>query len=127
MNLMKRAAQIRRKNKRLTVQQSVKKAAAEARAKKKGKRVGSTLLVNKGESTRKKPTRVYQVNRTKKGLFKSTTRISGIGSAMSALRGALAEKIGELEVRRFKATTMRDKKKIGKEIAALKAKYRKLK
>lgn len=40
--------------------------------------VGSTLLINKGENPRAKPTRVIQVDRTKKGAFKKFKRISGV-------------------------------------------------
>jgi hypothetical protein len=41
-------------------------------------RVGSTLLINKGENPRKKPTRIIQVDRTKKGTFKKFKTISGV-------------------------------------------------
>ena len=40
--------------------------------------LGSTLLINKGENPRKKPTRVIQVDRTKKGTFKKFKTISGV-------------------------------------------------
>ena len=42
--------------------------------------VGSTLLISKGENPRKKPTRVIQVDRTKKGTFKKFRTVSGIGA-----------------------------------------------
>ena len=42
--------------------------------------VGSTLLINKGENPRKKPTRIIQVDRTKKGTFKKFRSVSGIGA-----------------------------------------------
>lgn len=41
-------------------------------------KLGSTLLINKGENPRKKPTRVIQVDRTKKGAFKKFKTISGV-------------------------------------------------
>lgn len=41
-------------------------------------RIGSTLLIEKGENPRKKPTRVVQVNRTKKGTFKKFKSVSGV-------------------------------------------------
>jgi len=44
------------------------------------KKIGSTLLIEKGENPRKKPTRVLQVNRTKKGTFKKFKSVSGVGS-----------------------------------------------
>lgn len=40
--------------------------------------IGSTLLIEKGENPRKKPTRVIQVDRTKKGLFKKFSKVSGV-------------------------------------------------
>lgn len=113
MNLMKRAAQIRRKNKRLTVQQSVKKAAAEMR---------------KGKRTTKRATKsVKRVKSVSRGTKRKVSGVAGVGQAMSVLRGVLEQKIGDLEVRKFKATTLRDKRKYAKEIAELKAKHRKLK
>lgn len=44
------------------------------------KKVGSTLLIEKGESTRKKPTRIVQINRTKTGTFKKFRSVSGVGA-----------------------------------------------
>jgi hypothetical protein len=46
----------------------------------KRQKIGSTLLIEKGENPRKKPTRVIQVDRTKKGLFKKFRKVSGIGA-----------------------------------------------
>ena len=46
----------------------------------KREKIGSTLLIEKGENPRKKPTRVVQVNRTKKGTFKKFRSVSGIGA-----------------------------------------------
>jgi hypothetical protein len=40
--------------------------------------IGSTLLIEKGENPRKRPTRVIQINRTKKGLFKKFSKVSGV-------------------------------------------------
>jgi hypothetical protein len=42
------------------------------------KKVGSTLLINKGENPRKKAKRIIRVDRTKKGTFKKFTTISGM-------------------------------------------------
>lgn len=46
----------------------------------KRQKIGSTLLINKGENPRAKPTRVIQVDRTKKGTFKKFRSVSGIGA-----------------------------------------------
>lgn len=59
----------------------LKKGSPEAKkymAKIRAKKVGSTLLIEKGESTRKKPTKIVEVQRTKKGLFKKFKSISGV-------------------------------------------------
>lgn len=138
MNLMKRAAQIRRASgNRIAMPNAVKKAAAELRAKKRKKpakkrKVGSTLLINKGESARKKPTRVYQVNRTKSGRYKGTKRVAGVGrvnsvsKATSVAKRLLVDDIAVLEARKFTARLKRDKNKIQKKISEKKALYRKL-
>ena len=42
-------------------------------------KIGSTLLIEKGENPRKKPSRVVQIDRTKKGTFKKFRSVSGIG------------------------------------------------
>lgn len=40
--------------------------------------IGSTLLIEKGENPRKKPARVVQIDRTKKGKFKKFSKVSGV-------------------------------------------------
>lgn len=122
---MKRAAQLRRKNKRLTVQQSVKLAAKETRTK---KRVGATLLIEKGETTKTKPRRVYQVKRTKTGTYKGVQQIAGVSlsSAVGSVKSVLERDIANLELKKFKAKKKVDQRRISKIISEKKRLYKKL-
>lgn len=73
-----RAKQIRKKQPGKKWTACIKQAAREIKA---GKKVGATLLIEKGESRRTKPKKVIQVARTKKGIFKKGSRIiAGMGS-----------------------------------------------
>ena len=130
MNLMKRAAQLRRKSgNRMTVQQSVKKAAAEARSKKRGrKKVGATLMIEKRETKRTKPKRVFRVKRSSGGQYAGSARVAGmsVSSLKSRAKHILLEEIGELEAKKFSARLKRDKSKIAKRISEKKAEYRKM-
>ena len=121
---MKRAAQLRRKNKRLTVQQSVKLAAKETRTK---KRVGATLLIEKGETKKTKP-RLYQVKRTKTGTYKGVQRIAGVSlsSAVGSVKSVLERDIANLELKKFKAKKKIDQRRISKIISEKKRLYKKL-
>ena len=113
MNIMKRAAQIRRGNKRLTVQQSVKKAAQELRTKKKSAKKRVTV---EKKTRNAKPKRVNRVSGNSGGI---PDRVNGV-------KNAIIEKIGILEGKKYKATRLSDKKKIGREITKLKSMYKKL-
>lgn len=115
---MKRAAQIRRKDKKLTVQQSVKKAAAENRAKKK--------TAPRKKTARKKVARKSVVRKSAPRKSASRKKVASIPAAVSGVKAAIVEKIAVLEVRKFKATGVRDKRKIAKEISKHKSMYRKL-
>lgn len=134
MNLFKRAAQLRRKNKKLTVPASVKKAAAELRKTKKARRVGSTKFIERGENKNSKPSRVYQVKRTKAGLYAGAKRVSGmpviagltVSQTLAQTRRVVLAEIGALEAKKYAAKTKRDKAKIAKLIAAKKSIYRKI-
>lgn len=87
------------------------------------RKVGATLLLEKGESRKTKPARVVQVQRTKKGAFK---KFATIGSATAEVKNILEEKIKNLYIRTLKAKTKREKTKIGKELAELKRKLKKI-
>lgn len=73
-----RAKQIRKQHPGKKWQACIKQASREIKA---SKKVGATLLIEKGETRRTKPKRVIQVARTKKGVFKKGSRvIAGLGS-----------------------------------------------
>ena len=117
---MKRAAQIRRKNKKLTVQQSVKKAAAENRAKKRGtKKVGAVKYIEKRETKRTPAKKVYRVKRSSGGGFKGVTRVGAVSVSMLQAKGRemIGSELGRLQVQQMAATTKTKKRQIGKKIA----------
>lgn len=137
MNLFKQAAALRRKNKRLTVPQSVKLAARQNRAKKsvrkKGK-VGAVKFIEKGKTRKTKAAKVYRVDRSNKGQFRGAKRIAGIysdvrkpvKSVLAEARRAVLDEIGKLEAKKFATKLKRDKAKILKMIVEKRKIYRKL-
>lgn len=129
-NLFQEAAKLRRKNKKLTVPQSVKLAAKNARAKKKSsrKKVGAIKIVERGESKSARPSRTYQVNRTRKGTFKGYTRIGAVDipAAKDGIKNKLAHDLGLAEYGLMRSTKKTDQKKWRKKIAELKSKLRNL-
>lgn len=135
MNLFKRAAQLRRANKKLTVQQSVKKAGAELRAKKRDrkKKVGATKFIERGEKRDAAATRIYKVKRDS-GRYAGVKKIAGfpviagvsVSQALAQTRRVLLAEIGALEAKKFGAKLKRDKAKISRDIAAKKSLYKKL-
>lgn len=137
MNLFKKAAALRRKNKRLTVPQSVKLAAKQARSAKRNpakRGVGATKFIERGERKGAPAKRVYQVRRSAKGLYKGVKRVSGmpvvagisITAQLAQTRRVLLAEIGALEAKKFAAKKVTEKRKIGKSIAAKKSLYKKL-
>ena len=113
-----------------------KTALKEAGRKFRGKKVGATLLVERGESAKTKPKRVVVVKRKRsapgKGRFVSgVVRPAGYSSntvpgMISGVKKALTAQIGDLEAKKFAATRKVDKNKIAKRIAELKRQYRKM-
>lgn len=111
----------------------------EAGKKFRGKRVGATLLLEKGETRRTKPSRVLVVKRKrtapKKGTFRGyavgAIRPPGFGgntlkATIAGVRKGLAEQLGRLEARKFLAARKSDKNRIQKEIATLKRQIKKM-
>lgn len=84
------------------------KAAKDYMAKLRSKKVGSTLLISKGENPRKKPTKIVQVDRTKKGTFKKFRTISGVE--------------GKADVKRLKQIALKSKSPLEKKVANIIAK-----
>lgn len=79
--ISKEAKAIRKKQPLLSWSECIKIASALYKAKHKTttikKKVGAVKYVEKGEPKSAKAKKVYQVNRTKKGTYKSVTRIAG--------------------------------------------------
>lgn len=115
MNLFKKAAQLRRKNKRLTVPQSVKLAAKQAKKKTGVKRI-------------KKAARKKTVRKTVRRTVGAMPVVAGlsVASQLAAAKRGLLDQIGNLEAKKFSTKKLTDKRKIAKTIAEKKALYRKL-
>lgn len=104
-----RAKQIARTGK--TWQQSIKQAGKEYRA---GK-IGATLLIEKGETRRTKPSRVVQVSRTKAGTFKGANSMSGIEKSKAKLERIYVVNYdlgNDFNTAFFNATSIKEAKKI---------------
>ena len=138
-----RAKQIRKKNPKIQWQTAIKKASLELKGTViKPKKVGATLLLNKGETKRTKPKRVYRVNRKKDGTYTGTTKISGmqsigrvrtttrkkttVASTIKKAKKMLLDEIGLLEAKKFATPLKRDKKKVAKKLAEKKSQFRRL-
>jgi len=95
---------------------------------KKRKKVSAIKLVERNESRSTPAKKVYRVTRTKKGTYKGITQIGSIGSGQlkSELKKRITDKIDSLVLRKFHATTKRDKRKIQKLISDQKMQLRKL-
>lgn len=85
------------------------------------RKVGATLLIEKGESKKSRPKKVVQIKRNAAGQIKSMSTIAGVKSAGKII---LEEKIKNLYLRSLKASNKREKTKI---LKALNAEKRKLK
>lgn len=131
MNLFKRAAQLRRKNKRLTVPASVKLAAKELRT---GKKIGAYKVIERGENKNAKVTKTIMQKRSAGGQFRGYKKVSGmpiiagatVGQAMGAVKKVLLHELGQLEAKKFAEKTKRGKAKIAKIIAEKKRLYKKM-
>lgn len=113
-----------------TYRGAMKQAAAEYRAEKKKKKT----KVGYAPYTRKKMKEVTKVARKKKAARPSLTnkravssvKIGSVSSIESHLKRRIAEQIGWYEATKMSAKTAKSKREVGKKIAALKTKYRKL-
>ena len=76
------ATRIRKDQPGLSWTDAIKRAARQLKS---AKKVGATLLLEKGESRRTKPKRVIQVSRKKDGTYKGSKQISGTRKYMGSL------------------------------------------
>lgn len=115
--ISRRAKKIRRPGEKWLT--AIRRASAQL----KDNKISSTLFIEKGESVRKKPTKVYQRKRTSKGLFKGTMSLSGLGAATltAELKQRIRAEIDRLVLQKYHATRKTDKRKIQKRITEAKA------
>jgi hypothetical protein len=106
---------------------AIKKAGAEYRG---GKRMGSVRKKRRVKRKRvgsvKSRTTVKRVKRLHAAEGRAIKSLGSVSSHMAMARNQLKEQIGWGEAQRFAANKKSTKRKIGKRIAALKSKYRKL-
>ena len=92
-------------------------------------KLGAVKYIEKGETKKTPATKVYRVQRKKAGTFNGYKKVAGPGTIsghVSSAKGLLVDAIAKLEARRFTAKKKSDKRRIGKDITALKVRYRKL-
>lgn len=107
---------------------AIKKAGAEYRG---GKKVGSTrkkrrVVRKRRVGSVKRSSTVKRVKRLHAAEGRAIKSLGSVSSHMAAAKSQLKEQIGWAEAQRFASQTKRSKRIIGKRIAALKSKYRKL-
>ena len=117
--ISRRAKQIRKSHPGMKWQSALKKAGAEFRGKKSAPK----------KSTSKKRRKVgSNVTRSKAHTDYNAPEVNiSIGSVEARYRKELEKKLGVLEVRKFNARLKSDKRKIAKDIAAVKSKIRNIK
>lgn len=117
-----RAKQIRKAQPNIKWQTAIKRASLELRGKVKNKPVKKTVMRRRKKTTVSGMPVIGRVRRTASAPRKKTT----VNSTLAKAKNMLLDEIGNLAAKQFKARLKRDKKKIGKKIAAAKSKYRKL-
>lgn len=145
-----RAKQIRRSSPRTKWTAAIKQAGADYRA----GRLGAIKLIERGETKKTPVKKTYRVNRTKKGLFKGTSRVgsisrisavattrkpapqspwpgyvSGVGQSIAGLKSTIRQKLemqlGTAYVLLNKTIGKMKRRKVQKKITAIKSQLRK--
>ena len=99
---------------------AVKAAYKKVKTVEKRRKVGATKFIERGESKSTPAKRVIRRNRTKKGYFKSTTRISGVTAAKRKTEKTLATAM----LNHYKTQSIKRTKQLDKQISALKKKLK---
>lgn len=114
----------------------IKQAAKEVKGKKargtsKRRRVSSVKYIDKGEKKNVTPSKVYRINRTKKGNFKGYTRIAGpkktVTQILSDAKRALIIDMAQLTAKKLVTVKKRKRNELQKKISAKRSLYNKLK
>lgn len=103
---------------------AIEKAGAEYRAGKLGKVVHMKTKRKRATAKRKRVIKKIHTLHKKEG--KAIRALGSVSHHISHAKHLLAEQIGWAELHKFQAKTKRAKKKVGKKIADLKSRYRKL-
>lgn len=113
----------------------IKAAAKQVKGKKatsrKRRRVSSVKYIDKGEKKNVTPSKVYRINRTKKGNFKGYTRIAGpkktVTQILSDAKRALIIDMAQLTAKKLVTVKKRKRNELQKKISAKRSLYNKLK
>lgn len=105
------------------------KGKAPAKAKRSKRRVSSVKYIDKGEAKNVRPSKVYRIQRSKKGTFKGYKRVAGatVAQHVSAAKELLLNDMARLSARKMVATKKRIKNKLQKQISEKRTQYNRLK
>jgi len=99
------------------------------RRKRKPARTGAVKFIERGETKRTRAKKVYRVKRTKTGTFKGVKSVGAVKSPaqhIKAAREAFGEQYGNLALKQFLAPTKTKRRSIGKKLAALRSRIKRL-
>lgn len=129
-----RAKALRRKHPTAKWTNLIKEAAKQVKGKKKAtskrRRVSSVKYIDKGEKKNVRPTKVYRINRTKKGNFKGYTRVAGaktVTQILSDARRALIVDMAQLSAKKMVTVKKRKRNELQKKINEKRSLYNKIK
>lgn len=97
--------------------------------KKRSARAGAVKFIERGETSRTRARKVYKVSRTKTGTFKGMRSVGKVKTPqqhIQAARAGLGEQYGDLALKQFLAPTKTKRRKIGKKLAALRSRIKRL-
>jgi hypothetical protein len=86
--------------------------------------------IDKGEKKNVRPTKVYRINRTKKGNFKGYTRVAGaktVTQILSDARRALIVDMAQLSAKKMVTVKKRKRNELQKKINEKRSLYNKIK
>lgn len=127
--MQKEAKKIRKQHPNMAWISVMKKAGVAYRAKNgtsSKRKVGAYKVVERGESTKTKPSAVYKNVRSKSGEVKKVKKIGSVNSYMNAARRLVIDQIGKLEALYIVASSKSDKNRVRKLINEKKAVLRRL-
>lgn len=96
--------------------------------KKRPARAGAVKFIERGEKPGTRARKVYKVSRTKTGTYKGVKRIGKATPQqhIKAAREGLGQQYGSLALQQFLASTKTKRRKIGKKLAVLRSRIKRL-